>query len=347
MPGPIVALVTLTMFVAILDLPVETIGSRFGGIPQGLPSIALPPFSWNSAKQLLIPTLTIAFLGAIESLLCARVADNLADLPRHDPNQELIAQGIANIVTPFFGGIPATGTIARTVTNIRAGGRTPISGIVHAVTLLAIVLVAAPLAAYVPLSALAGILLFVAWNMGEWHQFALLRQFSVSYRVVVLATFVLTVVVDLTVAMEVGLLLACGSFIYRMGRLFHVDAHPGSTDDVRVVSLHGALFFGAVSKIEAIGRDLPPIVRAVLLDAHQLFSMDTSGLDAVRQLKRELDRVGVRLMICDLKEQPRNLMKRSGFDRSVGEENILPDIACAIRALDGPSPPIRKPLCSY
>jgi SulP family sulfate permease len=167
LPGTLVALVAATLAVQLLHLPVETIGSRFGGIPQSLPSLALPEFSWTTVKQLIIPTVTIAMLGAIESLLCARVADNMAELPRHDPNQELMAQGIANLVTPLFGGIPATGTIARTVTNVRAGGTTPVAGMVHALTLLAVVLLAAPLAAHVPLAALAGILMFVAWNTGS------------------------------------------------------------------------------------------------------------------------------------------------------------------------------------
>ena len=224
-PGPVVALVTLSALATLLEFPVETIGTRFGGIPGTLPALELPPFSWESAKQLLIPTLTIALLGAVESLLCARIADNLTELPKHDPNQELMAQGIANLVTPVFGGIPATGTIARTVTNIRAGGTTPIAGIVHAATLLVIVLVAAPLAANVPLAVMAGILLYVACNMGEWHEFARLRAFSVPYKVVLLGTFTLTVVFDLMVAVQVGLILACVFFIWRMSQLFNVEPH--------------------------------------------------------------------------------------------------------------------------
>ncbi len=171
-PGTIVVLVLATLATAVLHLPVETIGSKFGGIPQSLPDLQLPPFSWESAKQLVFPTLTLAMLGAIESLLCARVADNLIDAPRHDPNQELMAQGVANMVAPAFGGIPATGTIARTVTNVRSGATSPVAGMVHSATLLVVVLAAAPLAANVPLAALAGILLFVAWNMGEWREFA-------------------------------------------------------------------------------------------------------------------------------------------------------------------------------
>lgn len=338
MPGPIVALVTLTVAAVVLQLPVETVGSRFGGIPQGLPSLALPPFSWDSAKQLFIPTLTIALLGAVESLLCARVADNLVDAPRHDPNQELVAQGIANIVTPLFGGIPATGTIARTVTNVRAGARTPVAGIVHALTLLAIVLVAAPLAEYVPLAALAGILLFVAWNMGEWHEFARLRHFSVPYRTILVGTFLLTVIFDLTVAVEVGLVLACVFFIYRMSTLFRIEAHAASDDQVRVVRLYGALFFGAVAKVEAVAEALPPTLRAVVLEAHRLISMDTSGVDALEQLHRALARQGVRLLICDLNEQPRSLLRRSGFEATIGAENVLADLESALAAARG-SPP--------
>lgn len=332
MPGPIVALVVLTLAVALLKLPVETIGSRFGGIPQGLPSLALPPFSWDGARQLFIPTLTIALLGAVESLLCARVADNLTTQPRHDPNQELMAQGIANMVVPAFGGIPATGTIARTVTNVRAGARSPVAGIVHALTLLAVVLVAAPLAEYVPLAALAGILLFVAWNMGEWHEFARLRHFSVPYRTILVGTFLLTVIFDLTVAVEVGLVLACVFFIYRMGTLFRVEPDSASSDGVRVLRLYGALFFGAVARMEAVAESLPPGTRSVVLEMHRLVLMDTSGLDALRQLQRALARQGVRLVLCDLNEQPRNLIQRSGFEAELGAGNLQPDLPAALAA---------------
>ena len=203
LPGTIIALVLATAVTAFLNLPVETIGSRFGGIPTGLPAFTLPELSWDAARHLVAPTITIALLGAIESLLCARVADGMID-DRHDPNQELMAQGIANFVSPFFGGMPATGTIARTTTNVRAGAKTPIAGVVHALTLLAIILVAAPLASSVPLAALAAILLFVAWNMGEWREFPRLKQFSPQYRMVMLSTFLLTVIIDLTVAVEIG-----------------------------------------------------------------------------------------------------------------------------------------------
>ncbi|HEX6704227.1 MAG TPA: SulP family inorganic anion transporter [Albitalea sp.] len=331
MPGPIVALVTLTLIAAALQLPVETIGSRFGGIPQGLPSLALPPFTWDGARQLFIPTLTIALLGAVESLLCARVADNLVTTPRHDPNQELMAQGIANMVVPAFGGIPATGTIARTVTNVRAGARTPVAGIVHALTLLAVVLAAAPLAEYVPLPALAGILLFVAWNMGEWREFARLRHFSVPYRTILVGTFLLTVIFDLTVAVEVGIVLACVFFIYRMSTLFRVEPAESPAPDVRVCRLYGALFFGAVAKMEAVAEALPPGTRAVVLEMHRLVLMDTSGLHALEQLQRSLERQEVRLVLCELNEQPLGLIQRAGFEAQLGAQNVTADLASAIR----------------
>ncbi|HET9645525.1 MAG TPA: SulP family inorganic anion transporter [Burkholderiaceae bacterium] len=335
-PGPVVALVTMTAIAAWLKLPVETIGTRFGGIPQTLPALELPAFSWDSAKQLLIPTLTIAMLGAVESLLCARVADQLATLPKHDPNQELMAQGIANIIAPVFGGIPATGTIARTVTNVRAGATTPIAGVVHAVALLAVVLVAAPLAASVPLAALAGILLFVAWNMGEWHEFSRerLRRFTFGYRTVLLGTFFLTVVFDLMVAVQMGLVAACVIFIWRMSLLFR--AEPASTcaqpSGVEVVRLNGALFFGAVGKIETLADGLPATTRALVLEMHRLIWIDASGVDALTQLYRRLQRTGIELWLCELKDEPLEMVRRTGFADLLGHERLAESLDAAVKA---------------
>jgi sulfate permease, SulP family len=331
-PGPVVALLSMSLVAWYFTLPVETIGSRFGGIPRSLPELALPPFSWESAKQLVIPTLTLALLGAIESLLCARIADNLDDtLPRHDPNQELMAQGVANMVSPLFGGMPATGTIARTVTNVRAGARTPVAGMVHALALLAIVLVAAPLAAHVPLAALAGILLFVAWNMGEWREFARARRFSNQYRTVLVGTFLLTVIFDLTIAVQVGLVLACVFFIYRMSTLFRVQPYDAGPLPEGVVSfeLFGSLFFGAVGKIEALETQIAPGTRAVVLEMHRLISMDTSGLDALAHLQRTLKKRGIGLVLANVNEQPLSLMRRAGFADEIGEESIVPTVAAA------------------
>jgi len=358
-PGTLVALVLATTLTALLNLPLETIGQRFGGIPRTLPSLAFPEVSWATAKLLLMPTLTIALLGAIESLLCARVADNMGEFKRHDPNQELMAQGVANLVAPLFGGIPATGTIARTVTNVRAGARTPVAGMVHALALLLVVLVAAPLALHVPLAALAGILLFVAWNMGEWREFARLKQFNLPYRTVLVGTFVLTVVFDLTVAVEVGLILACGFFIWRMGQLFSVqrlgehpqagamvaavdddDASPSPTpvppvpqalpDGVEVRELYGALFFGAVGKIEGLAEQLPASTRLLVLEMHRLIWMDTSGLDALEQLHRQLHRQGIALRLAAAHAQPLSLLRRSGFADQLGVHGIAATLAEAL-----------------
>ena len=339
-PGAIVVMVLATVLVALLPLPVETIGSRFGELPLGLPQLELPPLSWDRLQQLTIPIVTIALLGAVESLLCARVADGLGEHRRHDPNQELMAQGVANMVTPFFGGMPATGTIARTVTNVRAGAATPVAGMVHAAVLLIVLLVAAPLASHVPLAALSAILLFVAWNMFEGHQFRRLRQFAPTYRTLMLTTFVLTVVFDLTVAVEVGLVLACLFFIWRMGQLFSATPRPASADaplpeGVAVIELYGALFFGAVGKIEALPEQLPAGTRALVLDMQRLVSMDTTGLDALEQLWRTLQRRPVALVLANVNPQPLSLIRRSGFEALIGAEHIVQSLDEALRAPPG------------
>ncbi|MEP6739310.1 MAG: SulP family inorganic anion transporter [Caldimonas sp.] len=336
-PGPIVALVTLSALAWWMHWPVETIGTRFGGIPQALPQFVWPDFEWASVQRLFVPTVTIALLGAVESLLCARVADGMSTLKRHDPDQELMAQGIANIVTPFFGGIPATGTIARTVTNLRAGATSPVAGLVHASTLLLIILVAAPLAASVPLAVLAGVLLYVAWNMGEWREFKRLGAFSLEYRAKLIGTFLLTVLVDLTVAMEVGLAVACIVFVYRMGALFRVelDSAPSAGSGVAVYRLYGPLFFAAVAKLETIAEDPPKGTTAVVLDAHHLVSTDASGLNALENIHRALARMQIRLVIAGLNEQPLAAMRKSGIDALIGVDNLFPDRAAAFAALAG------------
>lgn len=328
MPGPIVALVTLTVFSWFLQLPVETIGTRFGSIPQGLPKFALPEFTWETVKLLVTPTITIALLGAIESLLCARVADQVSSQPRHDPNQELMAQGIANFVVPFFGGMPATGTIARTVTNVRSGGTTPIAGTVHAIVLAIIVLAAAPLALHVPLAVLAGILLFVAFNMGEWREFQHMKKYSTHYKVLMLGTFFLTVVFDLTVAVQVGLALACVLFIQKMSTLFSVELVKREGALIHY-KLYGSLFFGAAAKIDPVVQSVEtgPREPVVVLDALHLVHLDTSGLDALRQLhKAVLLRQGT-LHIEDLQEQPREVIEKAGFGAELRQNLASPEVA--------------------
>lgn len=327
-PGPIVALVTLTALAYYTHMPVETIGSRFGRIPSGLPPFALPEFSWETVKLLVTPTLTIALLGAIESLLCARVADQISTLPRHDPNQELMAQGVANFVVPFFGGMPATGTIARTVTNVRSGATSPVAGVVHALTVAVVVLAAAPLALHVPLAVLAGILLFVAFNMGEWREFAHLRKYSSHYRLLMLGTFALTVVFDLTVAVQAGLALACVLFIRKMSTLFSVELvrQEGALLQFR---LYGSLFFGAVAKIDQVVQAVEngPPAPVVVLDALHLVHLDTSGLDSLRQLhKAVLLRQGT-LHVENLQAQPREVIERAGLHAELAQNRASPEVA--------------------
>jgi SulP family sulfate permease len=338
-PGSVLALVVATVVVAVFKLPVETIGTKFGGVPNSLPSLQLPAFSWETVRFLFIPATTLAMLGAIESLLCARVADSMID-DRHNPNQELMAQGIANFFTPFFGGMPATGTIARTVTNVKGGGRTPVAGIVHALTLLVVMLVAAPLAQDIPLAAMAAILMFVAWNMGEWREFWHLRQFRMPYRATLLAVFFLTVVFDLTVAVEVGLVAACITFIYRISSLSRSEAITvadfpalvGLQGRVAVHRLYGALFFGAVKMVEELQDHLPK--HTLVLDLKNVIYVDSSGADTLIDLVRTCKKNQVRLVVCGLMHQPLDIATRCGFADAVGPDNIYPDLARAVQGID-------------
>jgi SulP family sulfate permease len=329
LPGPLALLIIGTGTQALLDLPVETIGSRFGGIPQGFPDIALPALSFETLHKLISPAITIALLGAIESLLSARVADNQIN-DRHDPNQELIGQGIANIAAPLFGGFAATGAIARTSTNVKSGGRTPIAGMVHALTLLAIVLVAAPLAKYVPLATLSAILMITAWNMGEWHAFAELRRYSMNYRAILLSTFVITVVFDLTLAVEIGMVLASLFFIYRMADLTRIEklAPPAWATELPVAaySLYGSLFFGAVGKLQTLLDQNANDTAVLVLDLHQAINLDTTGLDTLDALQRLLAKRDGTLIIAGVHSQPRSLILRSGFADRLGEHNLVADM---------------------
>jgi SulP family sulfate permease len=334
-PGSIVGLVAASVACQMLGLQVETIGSRFGSIPNSLPSLVWPDFSWATAQHLLMPASTLAMLGAIESLLCARIADQMIG-DRHDANQELMAQGIANFVTPFFGGMPATGTIARTVTNVKNGATSPMAGVVHALTLLAVILVAAPLANSIPLAALSAILMFVAWNMGEWHAFVDLKQFRLPYRATLLSVFVLTVVVDLTVAVEVGLMAACLTFIYRISNLTRAEAvshdHPDlqGQSGVQAHRLYGALFFGAVKLIEALEDSLPE--RALVIDLKNLIYVDSSGADALLALARTCRQRHVALILCGLAHQPRDIASRSGLLDLVAPAHCVADLAAGLAA---------------
>ena len=334
-PGSIVALVVATLLVALFGLNVETIGSRFGGIPQGLPEFTVPDYSWAMVKGLFLPAMTLAVLGAIESLLCARVADSMIR-DKHDSNQELLAQGFANMVMPFFGGMPATGTIARTVTNIKNGGSSPVAGMVHALALLMVVLVAAPLAQYIPLPALSAILMFVAWNMGEWREFARLRTFRLPYRLILLSVFVLTVVVDLTVAVEVGIFLACFIFIYRISSLSTAEKTqlPANThqDGVATYKLTGAIFFGAVKLIDDMLANVPE--KALVLDFSSVIYVDSSGEESLEELLEIYQEKGVPILVYGLRQQPTDLLTRTQWLQRLGANNVFADVHGVQKRLD-------------
>ena len=340
LPGAIVALVLATLAVSLSGWQVETIGSKFGGIPATLPAFVWPDFSWQSARFLLIPTLTLALLGAIESLLCARVADGLIG-DRHNPNQELMAQGVANFVTPFFGGMPATGTVARTMTNIKSGAVSPIAGMVHALVLLIIVLIAAPLANHVPLATLSAILMFVAWNMGEWREFLHLRQMRKSYGFTLVAVFLLTVIFDLTVAVEVGLIAACLTFIYRISslsryELVSAEAQPllaGLQGQVDAYRLYGALFFGAVKLLEDIEAKLP--TRTLVIDLKNVIYLDPTGVDALSSLVRKCRKEQVRLIVCGLAHQPLDMAQRDDFLYELPEQDFCPTLTAGLEEATG------------
>ncbi len=343
-PGSIVALVLGTVAVAMFSLPVETIGSRFGGIPQGLPKPHIPQLSWDNIQHLFQPAMTIALLAAIESLLCAVVADGMVD-DRHDANQELIAQGLANIISPLFGGIAATGAIARTATNVKSGARTPVAGIVHAVTLLIILMVAAPLAKFVPLATLSAVLVTVAFHMGEWHNFARLPKWPVCDSAVFLSAFALTVVVDLTVAVEIGMVLAAILFIKRSSETTQIMAVDESTETegshhslvgkevpkgVMVYRMMGAFFFGAVDKLESVLKRVNQEPEVLILRMRKVVAMDATGLNALEDLYEKLRKRGKYLVLSAPHTNPLMVMEKAGFIDRLGRENVCPHIDAAL-----------------
>lgn len=338
-PAPLVILILATIATFALELPISTIGTRFGGIPQSLPEIGLPNLSINNFGQMIAPAITIALLGAIESLLSARVSDNQID-DQHDPNQELMGQGIANIVAPFFGGFAATGAIARTTTNVRAGGRTPISGVVHSVVLLLIVLLLAPLASFVPLATLSAIVMMTAINMGVWREMSLgkLSRFPLAYRIILLATFLVTILFDLTIAVELGMVLACFFFIYRLSKLTRisdVSAKSSNKENVKIWEFYGVLFFGASGKIEdLLGNNFANLPDVLILNLERLVQIDTSGLDGLVHLNQKFINHGKHLLLCNLHQQPRAFLRRAGFISQVGAANVCLDLNKALERAD-------------
>jgi len=344
-PGAILILVGGTLATVGLGLPVETIGSRFGGIPGGFPAPHVPAFRPELVLTLLSPAMTIALLGAMESLMSAVVADRMTG-DRHNPNVELVAQGAANVVSPLFGGLPVTGAIARTATNVRAGARSPISGIVHALTLLAILLFASAAARPIPLCVLSAILFVVAWNMGEWREIPAILRLSKGDKAVWAITFFLTVFADLTVAVEVGMVLAALLYIRKVTATTSLQritpeyiargvAHVLQGKDIpagaAIFAIHGPFLYGSADKLVAIDDQLAGLPPVILLRLRNMPAIDATGLGALEDLAERLHESGRSLVLCDMREQPTRLMHMAEFAQHVGPENICPTFDDALR----------------
>ena len=344
-PGPIVALLLATSAVYFFKLPVETIGTKFGGIPGGLPHMQIPKFHSDLIHGLLGPAFTVAMLGAIESLMSAVVSDRMSN-DRHNPNVELVAQGVANVFSPMFGGLPATGAIARTATNIRSGAQSPVAGIIHALTLLCILLFAAPLVSYVPMAALAGILMMVAYNMGEWLEIPQLLKLTKTDISIWLVTFALTVFADLTVAVEAGMILAALLFISRVASTTTVSqvtddyvedgrVHILQDNDIpyyaTIFRIHGPFLFGATDKISVVTENLHTLPPVVILRLRNMTALDATGLFALEEAAKALHASKRTLILCGAREQPAQLIHQAEFAEVIGEENICDNVQEALR----------------
>lgn len=343
-PGSVLVLLIGTAVAFFSQWPVETIGSRFGAVPTGLPALHIPTFRLDLVLPLLGPALTVAMLGAIESLLSATVADRMTG-DRHDPNVELTAQGVANVLSPLFGGLPATGAIARTATNVRAGARTPVAGMTHAVTLLLVLLVAAPLVQHVPLAILAGLLIVVSFDMGEWHEIPAVLKLGPAEAAIWAITFALTVLADLTVAVQAGMILAVLLYIRRVtstttvervteayreqGREHSLQLHDAPSW-VAVYRIHGPFLVGSVDKLGDLERDMPSLPPVVILRLRNMTAIDSTGLQALEELAHALQATGRTLLLCGARSQPAHMFRRAEFARQVGERNIVPSFAAAV-----------------
>ncbi len=347
-PGPIVAMVGATVAAFLFKFRIETIGTRFGGIPRGLPHMAIPHFRPDLIVGLLGPAFTVAMLGAIESLMSAIVSDRMSN-DRHNSNVELIGQGVANIISPMFGGLPATGAIARTATNIRAGARSPVAGMIHSATLLCILLFAAPLASYIPMAALAGILLVVAYNMGEWREIPQLLKLTKTDISVWLVTFALTVFADLTVAVEAGMILAALLFIARVSNTTTVSQvtddyvedgrmHILQDKDIpyyaTIFRIHGPFLFGATDKIAVVTENMHELPPIVIIRLRNMTAIDATGLFALEEIAQQLHATGRTLILCGAREQPAQLMHQAEFEEVVGPENICANVQEALQRAD-------------
>jgi sulfate permease, SulP family len=343
-PGPIIAMLGATAAAYFLKLQVETVGSRFGGIPSGLPHLVIPRWHASLVHGLLGPAFTVAMLGAIESLMSAVVSDRMSN-DHHNPNVELMGQGVANIISPMFGGLPATGAIARTATNIRAGAQSPIAGMIHALTLLCVLLFAAPLASYIPMAALAGILMVVAYNMGEWREIPQLLKLTKTDISVWSVTFALTVFADLTVAVEAGMILAALLFITRVANTTTVSEvtddyiedgrmHILQDKDIpyyaTIFRIHGPFLFGATDKISAVTENLHQLPPVVIIRLRNMTAIDATGLYALEEIAKQLHASGRTLILCGAREQPAQLIHQAEFEEVVGPENICSNVREAL-----------------
>ncbi len=343
-PGYIIALFVGTAAVVMFKLPVETIGTRFGGIPSGFPKLLVPHFRVDLLRPLISPAITVAMLGAIESLMSAVVSDRMSG-DKHNPNVELVGQGVANILSPLFGGLPATGAIARTATNIRSGGKTPVAGMVHALTLLAIILFAAPLARFIPLSVLAAILLVVSYNMGEWREIPELLKQSKFEIAAWLVTFLLTVFADLTVAVEAGMILAVLVFIRKVTQTttvsevtaeyireghVHILQHKEIPAYVSIFRIHGPFLFGATDKIDLIVDRLPDLPPIIILRLRNMTAIDSTGLQALENFADRVHESGRDLILCGAREQPAKRLQEAEIHPHVAEKNICLNVSDAL-----------------
>jgi SulP family sulfate permease len=350
-PGPLAAIIASTLIVQIFNIKVDTIFSKFGAVPSSLPSPRLPSLSWDTITGVFSPAITLALLGSIESLLSAVVSDGMIR-SRHRSNMELVAQGIANIFSPIFGGIPATGAIARTATNVKNGGRTPIAGIVQGIVLFLIMIFFGKWAALIPIPTLSAILVVVAYNMSEWRTFKKLLKSPRSDIIVLLLTFFLTVVVDLTVAIEVGVVLSAMFFMKRMAEVSQVNAitkdikddYEGKEesnetslkmpDSVEIFEVYGSLFFGAVEQFTESMRVIEKKPKYLILETHNLLSIDASGIRALEDLYQQLKKQKTRFLISGLHKQPLFAIVQAELIDKIGEDNLFGSIEEALNAIE-------------
>jgi len=350
-PGSLIAVIGASVIVYLFNIPVETIGSKFGEISSSLPSLSIPDISVEKIEQLIMPSITIALLAAIESLLSAVVADGMIG-GSHKPNAELVAQGVANIASGIFGGLPATGAIARTAANVNSGGRTPIAGMTHAIVLLIMLVAFMPLAKFIPMCALAAILVNVAYNMSEWHAFKALLKAPKSDITVLLATFFLTVFLDLVIAIEIGMIFAALLFMKRMSDVANEGfkfTHDRVDDDdtelkyflernkitlpkgIGIYEINGPFFFGAADQFLENALKYRRAVPVLIIRMRHVPAMDATGLHALSRLHTKCVEVGTRMVLSGVNEQPLKTMTKAGFADKVGSENICPNFEAAVR----------------